>query len=164
MSDKIKISLLQAANLQAALAKLAALNVHSGINAYGLMQVEDVVNLAVPAYRETLVKRLQAHGAHSNLEGLRATIAKLQAQGAAAAAALAEQEAQLRQWLPKESFSLTPEDPGYAAYLAEAQELGAKPIELALTARVPVAVAALPDGYFSPAEMRVLQPLVEFIV
>ena len=159
-NNKIKITLGEASGLFSnGLAKLANLNVHSGRDAYALMRSGDAVTAAVEPYRRCVLNLLKRHGAKGSLNDLRDA---LKAEGISAEAK-ADLEKKIAQLEPSEQFSLNTTDPGYPAFVAEAKELADQTVELFLDHRVPVKVEQLPDGYFSPAELRALEPIVDFI-
>ncbi|MDE2104818.1 MAG: hypothetical protein KGL39_46710 [Patescibacteria group bacterium] len=159
MADKIKITLGEAAGqFSSALAKLAQLNLHSGRDAYALMRTEDQFAPEVQSFRRAHLAMMKRHGAHGSLDELRAAS---RADGISAEQK-AELEGKIAALEPAEQFTLTPADAGYAAFIAEAKELAEQPVELFLDHKVPVAIGPLPDGFFSPAEMRALEPIVNW--
>ncbi|MDE2102851.1 MAG: hypothetical protein KGL39_36745 [Patescibacteria group bacterium] len=176
MADKIKITLGEAAGpFSPALAKLAQLNLHSGRDAYALMRTEESLRTATIPYQKTMLALIQKHGGHGSLDELRAAVKKLRAPHPGplpigsedfANAEREQQAADLEKKIaalePVEQFTLTPADAGYAAFIAEAKELGEQAVELFLDHRVNLAVGHLPDGFFSPAEMRALEPIVNW--
>jgi hypothetical protein len=160
MADKIKITLGEAAGLfSSGLAKLAGLNIHSGRDAYALMRTEDQLAPEIQSYQRAHLALMKRHGAHGSLDELRAAAA---APGIAPEQAAAL-EAKIAQLAVAEQFTLAPADPGYAAFVAEAKDLAGQGVELFLDHRVTVKVEQLPDRCFSPAEMRALAPIVEFV-
>ena len=167
MAEKIKITLGEASGLFSnGLAKLANLNIHSGRDAYALMRSGDCVTASVEPYRRCVLNLLKRHGARSSLADLREALATME-QGAGRdgydSVAAENLKTKIAQLEPSEQFSLATTDAGYPAFVAEAKELADQTVELFLDHRVPVKVEQLPDGYFSPAELRALEPIVEFI-
>jgi hypothetical protein len=165
MAEKIKITLGEASGLfSTGLAKLANLNIHSGRDAYALMRSEDLLTPELRTYRETILKLLKRHGARSSLAELRqAADDMVNGKTVMNEQALKDLRAKIVQLEPGEQFTLGPGDEGYPAFVAEANELALQTVELYLDHRVPVKVDALPDHYFSPAEMRALAPIADFI-
>lgn len=159
---KITITLGEANGLfLEALNKLSSLNIHSARDAYALMRTAKLLGPMIDDYRKCYLELLKRSGARQSLDPLREQLQ--QAKGKADEKAVADLESKLRQLEPMEQFTMSPTDPSYAQFLAEAHELAQTPVLLEpITRKFEVLVESLPDRYFSPAEMLALEPIVDW--